>query len=129
MHTSIRLWCLVWGVMTFSALADWSPKLIKSCTPHTFFVGNNWRFHWDVSWMDKIVQIVQIHKISPNFKIRIYFQFMGLGQFLSVDWFTACSDSEKTSTSHQHSHHHHPVNWPHLCVPSESTDWESGDHH
>ena len=26
--------------MTFSALTDWSPKLTKSCTPCTFFVGN-----------------------------------------------------------------------------------------
>ena len=29
--------------------------------------------------------------------MRVYFWFMGLGQFLSMDWFTACSDSEKTS--------------------------------
>ena len=40
MHTSIRPWCLGWGVLTFSALADWFPKLTKSCTPCTFFVGN-----------------------------------------------------------------------------------------
>ena len=29
----------------------------------------------------KIIQIIQIYKISPNFKIRVYFWFMGLGQF------------------------------------------------
>ena len=47
---------------------------------------------------------------------------MGLGWiFLSVDWFTACSDSENGSTSNHHTHHH-PVYWPHhLCVPAEST--------
>ena len=32
--------CSLWGVMTFSALADWSPKLTQLCTPCTFFVGN-----------------------------------------------------------------------------------------
>ena len=34
---------------------------------------------------------------------------MGLGRFLSVNWFLACSDSEKTSTSHHHLHHHQPL--------------------
>ena len=35
LHTSIWPWCLVWSVMTFSALADWSPKLTKY-TMHIF---------------------------------------------------------------------------------------------
>ena len=55
-----------------------------------------WSFYWDVSWMlyhrktnkfSKFLKNVQILKISSNFKIRVYFWFMGLGQFLSVDWF------------------------------------------
>ena len=30
----------------FSALADWSPNLIMSCTPmHIHSVGYNWRFY------------------------------------------------------------------------------------
>ena len=49
---------------------------------------------------------------------------MGLGWiFLSVDWFTACSDSENGSTSNHHtSSSTIQLNWPHhLCVPAEST--------
>ena len=79
-----------------------------------------WRFYWDVSWMlnhrkIQIVQIGQIHKISPNFKIRVYFWFMGLGQFSECGlvycllWLRKTSPtSTPTSPS--------PVNWSHLCA-------------
>ena len=128
MHTSIRLWYLVWGVMTFSALADWSPKLTKSCTPCTYFVGNNWRFHRDVSWMlnhrktqklSKCSKLVQISKLGFIFSLWGFWVWTGLLPVLT----------QKRHHLHQHLHHHHPVNQPHLCVPSESADWESGGHH
>ena len=70
-----------------------------------------WRFHWDVSWMlnhrktqnchthflsvipklSKFIKLVQISKLG------FIFGLWGWASFLSVDWFTACSDSEKTS--------------------------------
>ena len=43
---------------------------------------------------------------------------MGLGQFLSVDWFSVCSDSEDINFLTIYTIINHPVNQPHhLCEP------------
>ena len=91
MHTSIRLWCLVWGVMTFPALTDLVSKANKVMYTMHIFVGNNWGFFWDVSWIlnywktQKLLKLfTKLSKLSKFIKlvyIRVYFQFMGLGRF------------------------------------------------
>ena len=79
-----------------------------------------------VKIVNKIIQIVQI---ALNFKIRVYFRFMGLGQFSECGlvscllWLRNVINFITIYTIFNH-----PVNWPHhVCVPAESSpDWESG---
>ena len=79
----------------------------------TVLICYTWRSHWDVSWMlnywrHKIVQIlVQILKISPNFKIRVYFWFMGwAGFWVCTGFFPVLT--QKWHQLHHHIHHHQP---------------------
>ena len=74
--------------------------------------------HKIVSKLSKLIQIS---------KLGFIFSLWGWAGFLSVDWFTACSDSEMSSTSSPYTPSS-TINPPHhLCVPAESsTEWESG---
>ena len=74
-------------------------------------------------------KILQILKITLNFKIWVYFWFMGLGQFSECGlvycliWLRNVIKIITINTIFNHS-----VSWPHhLCVPAESyPEWESG---
>ena len=70
-----------------------------------------------VSKFSKMSKIVQISKLG------FIFGLWGWASFLSVDWFPACSDSEKTSittsTLNQHTHHHHKLTTS-SCVCQQS---------
>ena len=70
-----------------------------------------------VSKFSKLSKIVQISKLG------FIFGLWGWASFLSVDWFPACSDSEKTSittsTLNQHTHRHHKLTTS-SCVCQQS---------
>ena len=53
LHTSVGPWCLVWGAITFSVLADLSSKLTNSCTSCTFLlvtIGSS-TFYFSLSYI------------------------------------------------------------------------------
>ena len=69
----------------------------------------------------KILKIVlNCSKFVQISKLGFIFGLWGWASFLSVDWLSACSDSEMTSTSSPYTPSS-TINWPHhLCVPAES---------
>ena len=101
----------------------------------TVLICYTWRFHQDVSWMlnywktiklsklfiklSKLFKFSKFVKLVLNFKIRVYFQFMGLGQFSECGlvycliWLRNVINFITIYTIINH-----PVNRPHhLCVP------------
>ena len=96
----------------------------------TVLICYTWRFYWDVSWIlyhRKTQNSQNCSKLVKMSKLGFIFSLWGWASFLSVDWFTACSDSEMTSTWSPYTPSS-TINQPHhLCVPAESsTEWESG---
>ena len=70
-----------------------------------------WRFYWDVSWMlnhRKIQNCQNCSQNCPNFKIRVYFQFMGLGHGFWVWTGLLPALTQKRHQLHHHLHHHQP---------------------
>ena len=88
------------------------------------FVGNNWRFYWDVSWMLNHRK-TQNYQNCPN--CQNYFKISKLGLIFSLwGWagFWVWTGFLPALTQKRHQLHitiytiiNHCVNWPHLCVP------------
>ena len=107
------------------------PGFSSSVLALNILICYTWRSHWDFSWMlnhrktqnyqncPNCLKFIQIAKLG-------FFRFMGLGQFLSVDWFLCLlwlrKDNyiniyitiiTKPTTS--------------VCASQESSDWEGGE--
>ena len=110
---------------------------LRSVFALTVLICYTWRFHQDVSWMlyhrktqnsQNCLKIVsKLSKFVLNFKIRVYFQFMGLGQF-SECGLVYCLLWLRNDINFITIYTISTINWPHhpVCASRVFPDWESG---